>query len=578
LNFFNKVLYIIPQSKKKKLIYLFFLLLIGMAFEMLGLGLLIPALSLLLNSNIEEDYPFISPFLDFIGNPHQDDLIIWGMLFLVLVYFLKGMFLIFLSWEQSKFTSHLFSELTTKLFRIYLRQYYEFHLLKNSAELIRNVQTETILFNRAAQALILLSTELSLIIGVIAMLLFIEPIGSLIVMLVLLISVIVFHNLSKSYLIKWANKRQVLSKKINQVLLEGLGGVKDIKLLGREDNFIFKYALNNNRWARINSLQLTLSQVPRMYLEVLGITGLSLLVIVMVSLERSVEALLPTLVIFAAAAFKMIPGFNRIMGAIQNIKLTVPVVNVLYDEFKLETKEKFNEKINDFNFVSNIVINQLDFKYKDTNNYSLKNINLNINFGETIGFIGESGSGKSTLIDLILGLINPENGEIIVDGQNIKKNIRGWQNNIGYVPQSIYLTDDSLKNNIAFGISENKIDDKAVLRSLKSAQLDDLIKSSDDGLNTFVGERGVRLSGGQRQRIGIARALYHDPKVLVLDEATSALDSDTEKGVMESISVLKGKKTILIVAHRLTTLKNCDKIFKLENGKIVDNLYSNQIT
>ncbi|MAU63806.1 MAG: ATPase [Flavobacteriaceae bacterium] len=578
MNFFGKLFYILPKSKKNKLIYLFFLLLIGMAFEMLGLGLLIPALTLMLNANIEEDYPFISPFLDYLGNPQQDQLIIWGMLFLVLVYFLKGIFLIFLAWEQSKFTSNLQSELTAKLYEIYLRQYYEFHLLRNSAELIRNVQTEIILFNRAAQALILLSTELSLIIGVIAMLLFIEPYGTLTVMLVLVISIIIFNALTQGYLIKWAEKRQVLSKKINQVLLEGLGGVKDIKLLGREDSFIYKYSLNNNRWAKINSLQLTLLQVPRMYLEILGIIGLSILVIVMVLQGRSIEALLPTLVIFAAGAFKMIPGFNRIMGAIQNVKLTVPVVNVLYDEFKLKSKEKLNQKTKDFNFNNNIVLNNLNFKYQDTHKYSLENINININFGETIGFMGESGSGKSTLIDLILGLINPEKGEIIVDGQNIKKNIRGWQNNIGYVPQSIYLSDDSLKNNIAFGISENKIDDKAVLRSLKSAQLDDLIKSSDDGLNTFVGERGVRLSGGQRQRIGIARALYHDPKVLVLDEATSALDSDTEKGVMESISVLKGKKTILIVAHRLTTLKNCDKIFKLENGKIIDNLYSNQIT
>ena len=578
MNFFGKLFYILPKSKKNKLVYLFFLLLIGMAFEMLGLGLLIPALTLMLSANIEEDYPFISPFLDYLGNPQQDQLIIWGILFLVLVYFLKGIFLIFLAWEQSKFTSNLQSELTAKLYEIYLRQYYEFHLLRNSAELIRNVQTEIILFNRAAQALILLSTELSLIIGVIAMLLFIEPLGTLVVMIVLVISVIIFNALTQGYLIKWAEKRQVLSKKINQVLLEGLGGVKDIKLLGREDSFIYKYSLNNYRWAKINSLQLTLLQVPRMYLEILGIIGLSILVIVMVLQGRSVEALLPTLVIFAAGAFKMIPGFNRIMGAIQNVKLTVPVVNVLYDEFKLKSKEKLNQKIKDFNFNNNIVLNNLNFKYQDTHKYSLENINININFGETIGFMGESGSGKSTLIDLFLGLINPEKGEIIVDGQNIKKNIRGWQNNIGYVPQSIYLSDDSLKNNIAFGISENKIDDKAVLRSLKSAQLDDLIKSSDDGLNTFVGERGVRLSGGQRQRIGIARALYHDPKVLVLDEATSALDSDTEKGVMESISVLKGKKTILIVAHRLTTLKNCDKIFKLENGKIIDNLYSNQIT
>lgn len=540
-----------------------------MAFEMLGLGLLIPALTLMLNSNLEEEYPFISPFLDFLGNPHQDQLIIWGMLILLLVYLLKGIFLIFLAWEQSKFTSNLYSKLTTKLYGIYLRQYYEFHLLRNSAELIRNIQSELILFNRAAQALILLSTELSLIIGLIAMLILIEPFGTLVVMFVLTISVIIFHSFTKRYLIEWAEKRQVLSKKINQILLEGLEGVKDIKLLGIELSFISKYAINNNSWARINSLQLTLSQAPRMYLEILGISGLTLLVIVMVLQGKSLEALLPTIIIFAAAAFKMLPGFNRIMGAIQNVKLTVPVVNVLYDEFKLEPKDNFKKKIIPFNFVNNIIVNKLHFKYKDSNNYSLENINININFGETVGFIGESGSGKSTLIDLILGLISPEKGEIMVDDKNIQNYIRGWQNNIGYVPQSIYLTDNSLRNNIAFGIPNDKINEEAVLKSIKSAQLDDLIKSSDDGLNTFVGERGVRLSGGQRQRIGIARALYHNPSILVLDEATSALDTETENRVMDSVLALKGKKTILIVAHRTNTLKNCDKIFKLNKGKIV---------
>lgn len=569
MSFFSKLLYLVPKSMKKKIIYLFFLLLIGMAFEMLGLGLLIPALTLMLNSNLEEEYPFISPFLDFLGNPHQDQLIIWGMLILLLVYLLKGIFLIFLAWEQSKFTSNLYSKLTTKLYGIYLRQYYEFHLLRNSAELIRNIQSELILFNRAAQALILLSTELSLIIGLIAMLILIEPFGTLVVMFVLTISVIIFHSFTKRYLIEWAEKRQVLSKKINQILLEGLEGVKDIKLLGIELSFISKYAINNNSWARINSLQLTLSQAPRMYLEILGISGLTLLVIVMVLQGKSLEALLPTIIIFAAAAFKMLPGFNRIMGAIQNVKLTVPVVNVLYDEFKLEPKDNFKKKIIPFNFVNNIIVNKLHFKYKDSNNYSLENINININFGETVGFIGESGSGKSTLIDLILGLISPEKGEIMVDDKNIQNYIRGWQNNIGYVPQSIYLTDNSLRNNIAFGIPNDKINEEAVLKSIKSAQLDDLIKSSDDGLNTFVGERGVRLSGGQRQRIGIARALYHNPSILVLDEATSALDTETENRVMDSVLALKGKKTILIVAHRTNTLKNCDKIFKLNKGKIV---------
>jgi len=576
LNFFKKLFYLLPLSKKKQLLVLSFLLLIGMFFEMLGLGLLIPTLTIILNTNLEQDYPFISPYLHLLGNPDQNILIIWGMLFLVLIYFLKSLFLVFLSWKQSKFTSNLQSDLTSKLYEIYLTQDYEFHLIRNSAELIRNVQTEIILFNRAAQALILLSTEIALIIAVILTLIFVEPFGTFVVMVILSISVFIFHLFTKNYLIKWAEKRQILSKKINKILFEGLGGLKDIKLFGREDNFISNYTLTNNMWARINSFQLTISQVPRMYLELLGIIGLATLVITMVIQEKSIQVLLPTLVIFSAGAFKMIPGFNRIMGAIQNVKLTVPVVNVLYKEFK-NKKQKTYHNNKKLHFKREIDIKNVYFKYLGAKSFSLKNVSINIKIGQTIGFIGESGSGKSTLIDLLLGLINPVKGEIYIDDNNLNKNIRGWQNNIGYVPQSIYLTDNSLRKNIAFGIPEDDINEKAVLKALKLAQLYDFIQNLDKGLNTYVGERGVRLSGGQRQRIAVARALYNDPSILVLDEATSALDSDTESSVIDSISSLKGKKTILIVAHRLSTLKNCDKIYKMDNGKIIDVLKPNQI-
>ena len=575
--FFKKLFFIIPKSKKNKLIYLFFLLIVGMGFEMLGLGLLIPALTIMLDSNIQDSYPFIKPYLDYIGNPSQDKLIIWGMLTLCVVYLLKSLFLVYLSWEQSKFTSNLQSELSSKLFQIYLKQNYEFHLLRNSAELIRNIQTEIILFNRAAQALILLSTEISMILAVITTLIFVEPLGTLIVIIVLIIAVLIFHIFSKEYLVKWAEIRQFLSMKLNQTMLEGIGGVKDVKLLGRENFFIRNYEEHNKKWAMINSFQLTLAQVPRMYLELLGIIGLSTLVISMVIQGKSVQALLPTLVIFSAGAFRMIPGFNRIMGAIQNVKLTVPVVNVLYDEFKLKFDSKKVIKKTEFIFNKDIKISNLFFKYKMTNNYSLTKINLKIKFGETVGFIGESGSGKSTLIDLILGLLKPEKGKIIIDGINLQENIKGWQNKIGYVPQSIYLIDNSLDKNIALGLNESKIDKKAVLKSIKSSQLENFVNSSEKGIKTFVGERGVRLSGGQRQRIGIARALYHNPSILVLDEATSALDSETEEDVMDSIIHLKGKKTILIVAHRLSTLKSCDKIYKMDKGKIIEILKPNQI-
>ena len=264
----------------------------------------------------------------------------------------------------------------------------------------------------------------------------------------------------------------------------------------------------------------------------------------------------------------MIPGFNRIMGAIQNVKLTVPVVNVLFNEFSFDKRlEKTSS--NELVLRSEIFVQDVIFKYQNTQKSVINKINFKIKKGESVGFVGKSGSGKSTLIDLILGLMNVNEGSILIDGTNINDNIRGWQNNIGYVPQNIYLTDDTLRKNIALGISEDQIDDKSIIRAMKQAQLNDFVQDLEEGIDTYVGERGVRLSGGQCQRIGIARAMYHSPSVLVLDEATSALDSATEKSVMEAVYQLKGEITIIIVAHRLSTLSSVDKIYHLERGKLI---------
>ena len=568
MSFFKKIYSILPKKKKREIPFLVLLLVIGMFFEMLSLGLLIPALTIILNPNITQEYPAIAPYFLYFGNPSHKEVIIGGMSLLIIIFLIKTLFLAFLYWFQNKFTSTLQVQLTTNLYAIYLNQDYQFHLNRNSAELIRNTQMEVVLFNRAANALILISTELAIIFAVVFTLTIVEPFGTFIVFIILSFSILIFHQLSKKKLVQWAEKRQDLSKEINQFLLEGLGGVKDIKLLGREDYFIDNYNLKNKLWARINILQLTLAQLPRLYLEFLGIFGLVILVIVMVLEGNPIDTLLPTLVVFAAGAFKMIPGFNRIMGAIQNVKLTVPVVNVLFNEFSFDKRlEKTSS--NELVLRSEIFVQDVIFKYQNTQKSVINKINFKINKGESVGFVGKSGSGKSTLIDLILGLMNVNEGSILIDGTNINDNIRGWQNNIGYVPQNIYLTDDTLRKNIALGISEDQIDDKSILRAMKQAQLNDFVQDLEEGIDTYVGERGVRLSGGQCQRIGIARAMYHSPSVLVLDEATSALDSATEKSVMEAVYQLKGEITIIIVAHRLSTLSSVDKIYHLERGKLI---------
>ena len=336
-------------------------------------------------------------------------------------------------------------------------------------------------------------------------------------------------------------------------------------------NFLSEYGVHNDAIAKIQIRVITLGLVPRVYLELLAVMGLAGLISLMMAQNKPLDLLLPTLGIFIAAAFRLIPSVSRIMYYFQHLRYTRPVVEVLFNEFRLvRNAMKPDVATAKLNFNSIIELKNLIFHYFNAKINALDGVSINIKKGESVGFIGPSGSGKSTLVDVILGLLTPEKGDITVDGQNIQKNLRGWQNQIGYVPQSIYLTDDTLRRNVAFGLPNNQIDDLAVARAIKASQLDEFVQSIPNKLETYVGERGIRLSGGQRQRIGIARALYHDPAVLVLDEATSSLDSTTERGVMQAISALRGSKTLIIVAHRLSTVEHCDQLYRLDQGKIVE--------
>jgi ABC-type multidrug transport system fused ATPase/permease subunit len=549
-------------------------LLIGVFFEMLGLGILIPAFAIILNPKVGDEFPLIKPLVELLGNPTHFQLLFFGMSILIFTYFLKAIFLIFLSWRQSKFSADLSANIGKKLFDGYLRMPYTFHLQRNSAELLRNIQGEVGQFTFISQSVISLSVEISVISGVVFTIILLEPMGAFIIMLFLGISIFVFHRMTKNRLLNWGNLRQLHSGLSNKHVLQGIGGIKDVKFLGKEKYFLNQFDFHNEQNAKTLAKVATLGLIPRSYLELLSVFGLAGLIIIMVFQNKPVELLIPTIGVFAAAAFRMIPSANRIMTSMQGIRYAQPVVELLYNEFKIineaDKTDSLKENLEELNFENELRLNHVNFKYFKSTRNALHDINLTIKRGETIGFIGPSGSGKSTLVDIILGLIVPNKGTISFDNQDILKNVRYWQNQIGYVPQTIYLTDDSIKNNIAFGIPEDKIDEIALQKAIDAAQLKEYIDSLPEGVLSYVGERGVRLSGGQRQRIGIARALYYNPQILLLDEATSALDSLTEIEVMKSITALKNEKTILIVAHRISTLTNCHKIYKLENGKIVE--------
>jgi len=568
---YKKLLQILNANERKQLPGLLTLIFIGMALETVGVGLVIPVLALMTQANLFERYPTLQPLVNLLGNPSQVQLVVDGMLVLLGLYVFKTVFLIFMLWKQNKFIFELQATLSRRLFSGYLHQPWSFHLQRNSAQLILNITNETSVFtNTALQAGMTLLTEGFVLIGIVALLLFVEPIGALIVVSSLGLAAWLFQRAVRNYLLSLGEGRQFHEGMRIQHLQQGLGGAKDVKILGRELDFLTRYNLHNEGSALVSRRQKTVNELPRLWLELLAVGGLAILVLVLLAQGIALNALLPVMGLFAAAAFRIIPSANRILGAIQNLRYGLPAINILYNELQTLDNASLPQRQSILLFKQKIQLEHIGYQYINAEDHALNGISLTISRGTAVGFIGTSGAGKSTLVDVVLGLLKPAFGHVKVDGVDIQSDLRGWQDQIGYVPQSIFLTDDSLRRNVAFGLSDDMIDDAAVLRAVKAAQLEEFFSSLPLGMETLVGERGVRLSGGQRQRIGIARALYHDPAILVLDEATSALDMNTEKGVMEAINALHGDKTLLIIAHRLSTVANCDWVYRMEQGRIAE--------
>ena len=579
-----KILSVLSPLERRNVTLLLVLMFIGMLFEILSVGIILPVIAIIMQEDLIQQFPVLQTTFHYLGEPNHTQLVVGSMLALVIAYTMKSFFIIFLIWKQMSFIHNVQASLSQRLFINYLRQPYTFHLQRNSAQLIRNIVTETGMFALTGlSAAMILLTEILALLGIVILLLFIEPVGAIITAITIGLVSLLFYYFTRGYILKWGKERQYHEGMRIQHLQQGLGGVKDVKLLGREDNFFSQYSFHNKRSAHVGKYVYTMQQFPRILLELLAVIGLSILVVTMVMQGDNSGTLFATLAVFAAAAFRMLPSVNKIITAIQRVRYSLPVINILHEELVGfdECQTKNNNKT--LLFKDSLNLESVTYKYPLTEDRALSEINISIHVGTSVGFIGGSGAGKSTIVDIILGLLTPVKGRVLVDGIDIQENLRSWQNNIGYVPQSIYLTDDSLRRNIAFGIANEDIDELALNRAIKAAQLNEFVNSLENGLDSIVGERGIRISGGQRQRIGIARALYHDPEVLVLDEATSSLDVQTELKIMEAVNTFKGKKTIIIVAHRLSTVENCNLIYHIEKGKIVkegspDSILAKEIT
>ena len=554
---------ILTRSERRWMKGLLVLTLVGVILDTLSITLIIPAVALLTDPGFKERYTFLQPVFDALGDPSPAKLVVVGMFFLVGVYIVKNTFLGLTKYFQMRFQAQVEIRLSNQLFEIYLHQPYSFYLVRNSSELLRNLMDARAVTEYAITPVLLVLTELSILIGLATLLLIVQPLGSLAVVSTMGLAGYLFHRFSRTTAEKWGRERQYHDGERLKEAQHGFGGIKDVKILGTESHFASRYREHSKTKVVVDQKFNFLQQLPILWLEVLVIFGLALLVSILVAQNKSAEDILPILAVFAAAAFRVLPSAQRTLNSLQGLRYGQSILRVVSDDLSLPVD---SSKIR---VVPKIDIEDVSFRYQGLPKLTIRNVSLSIAVGQSIGFVGPSGAGKSTLIDLILGLLEPTTGKILVDGRDIAGDVRLWQHNIGYVPQSIFLTDDTLRANIAFGLNKNDIESDSISRALHAAQLSEFVESLPSGLDTIVGERGIRLSGGQRQRIGIARALYHNPPVLVLDEATSSLDLETESGVMDAVEQLHGEKTILIVAHRLSTVRRCDHLVLIDNGEVV---------
>uniref|UniRef100_UPI00404A43C1 ATP-binding cassette domain-containing protein n=1 Tax=Flavobacterium sp. TaxID=239 RepID=UPI00404A43C1 len=573
MNSIKRVFEILTIQQKKQFKILLFFVFVGMLFEIGGLGVFIPALYLILDENF--DLSKYSLFLNNYGigltQSGIQKLIIFS---LVIFQFVKLCFMIFLTYSQQRFVGGLSKDLNERLLSGYLMSPYKFHLDNNSSNLINNIQGELSHFISVVQAFLGLILEFLTIFGFLILLVYIDFKSTLGVLLILLLSSWIFQKYSKERLLKFGKIRTDNLHFAIKNLSNTLISIKEVKISGKEKYFLNNYKKYNQATIDALSKKETLLYIPKYYLEFISFTAFSFLILFILYTQQSTQTILPILGIYATAAFRILPSVNRILNSLQLVKFSEATIDKLYIEFKsldfnsLEAKE--NETYNSSQFNEKIDFSDITFRYSSDSHAIFHRTNLEIKKNECLGIIGKSGSGKSTFVNIVLGLLDIESGAVKIDGLTLTKNTNGWFSNVGYVPQNICLIDDSISKNIAFGLEESEIDYERLNVVCVQARILDFINQLPNKFNTEVGERGVRISGGQLQRIGIARALYHNPLLLIFDESTSALDSRTETEFIECVNSLKGDKTIIFITHRESTLSICDRVVSLENGKFIE--------
>ena len=563
-----KLFKIIDNNQKIRFYFLLIFLFFGMILEAIGIGVIIPLINLLLEPNIL-DIDIFNNIYTYLGLDSTQSLINIFLITVITLFIFKTVYLTLITYYQVNFLSKFTAKISSDLFEKYLNQDYSFHVKNSSSSLIKNIQVEVNFLYTYCMAFLILLLEVIMSLAIIITLVIIEPIGALCIAFVFSLFAGLFLSFTRNKIIYWGNKRESIDKNISKNVLNSLGGIKDIIINQRSDFFIKILKNLNYSRAKINSNFTTLTQIPRYYFECIAISGIIIFVFILTFNNFDANSIVAKVGVFVAGSFKVIPSYNRIVSSLQNMKYYKSSIDIISGQLEDKGSKEtgLNNNSLNFNFCECIRFENVSFSYENKKIFS--DLNFKIKKGTTIGIMGSSGEGKTTFINLILGLFVPQSGNIFVDNYTLRENLISWRKIISYVPQEVFLTEGSIKSNICFGLDVKSVDDKMIKKAITEAQLDKFVNQLPNGIDTSVGERGIQISGGQKQRIGLARALYNNPEVILMDEATSALDKETEKGILSTIKNLKGKKTIIMIAHNKDSLKNCDSIFELNSSKLL---------
>jgi len=586
LSYLSRMLYVVTGKKVELLIMAFVLFAVSL-LDTIGIGLIGPFMGLATSPNIVFQNGFLHNIYTQLGFSSTNQFIAFSGFAIVIIFYLKS-FLNFRMQEYIfKFSLSQWGKLVDRLVKAYLAADYTFHLQRNTSTILQTLLVETDRFSHSILIPLLISiSNVAVISFLLILLAWTSPLGTLTIMGIILVTFLI-SNSFKERMSRWNQEGSDAQNQIIQAINHGMGGIKETKVIGCESYFQKQIRALAKTYADSIGSVLVFGNLPRILIEALLITFLIGFTSIFLVIGQEPQKLVSVLSVFAVASIRMLPAASALVGAsatvrsysyivdklyldLKEVEDKTPAANLILPISKLESSKKiWQAERQAMVFTDRVALQQVSYSYPNSTKLAIHDVSLTVQKGQAIALIGKSGAGKTTLVDIILGLLLPQGGDIQVDGVSVYQNLRQWQNLIGYIPQSIFLMDDTVERNIAFGVPDEHIDSQRLQESIEAAQLLELIADLPDGVKTRIGERGLRLSGGQRQRIGIARALYHEREILVLDEATSALDNETEGLVNEAIKSLSGQKTLIIIAHRLSTVEHCDRIYLIEQGTIV---------